>query len=125
MSNDEFVTHPLIHPKTITKRLYQETIIGTAVRWNTLVILPTGVGKTIIAVLAAAYRLHKLPGSKCVLLAPTKPLVLQHLETFRRTINLPDDQMQIMTGEVPPARRQAIWESARLLLMTPTPSTPK
>jgi len=115
----EFVTHPLIRPKTIAKRLYQETIIGTAVRWNTLVILPTGVGKTIIAVLAAAYRLHKLPDSKCVFLAPTKPLVLQHLETFRRTVNLPAEQMQLMTGEVPPSRRQRIWESARLLFMTP------
>ena len=71
MPEPEFVDHPLIKPNAIAKRLYQETIIGTAVKWNTLVVLPTGVGKTVIAILAAAYQLRRHPQTKCVILAPT------------------------------------------------------
>ncbi|MFX1563449.1 MAG: DEAD/DEAH box helicase, partial [Promethearchaeota archaeon] len=115
----EFVTHPLIQPDTIAKRLYQETIIGTAVKWNTLVILPTGIGKTIIAILAAAYRLHKYPEYKCVFLAPTKPLVQQHLETFRQFMSIPLDQLQLITGEVPPSQRPAQWDKTHIAFMTP------
>lgn len=119
MSDTEYVTHPLITPNSIAKRLYQETIIGTAIRWNTLVVLPTGVGKTVIAVLAAAYRLNKFPESKCVILAPTKPLVQQHLETFREFMTLPSEQLNILTGEVLPNKRTKQWAQSQILFMTP------
>jgi Fanconi anemia group M protein len=116
---EEYVSHPLIRPNMIAKRLYQETIIGTAVRWNTLVILPTGVGKTVIAVMAAAYQLRKYPESKCVVLAPTKPLVLQHLATFREFMTLPIEESGLVTGEVPSVQRQHLWSKSRVLFMTP------
>ncbi len=119
MTAKEHVTHPLIKPRAIEKRLYQETIIGTVIKWNTLVILPTGLGKTLIAVLAAAYRLRKIPNSRCVFLAPTKPLTLQHQATFQNTMNIPDDDLQLVTGEVPPARRKKIWEKVKIAFMTP------
>ncbi|MFX1473963.1 MAG: DEAD/DEAH box helicase [Promethearchaeota archaeon] len=119
MKAKEFVTHPLIKPRAIEKRLYQETIIGTAIKWNTLCILPTGLGKTLIAVLAAAYRLKKFPNSKCVFLAPTKPLTLQHQETFQSAMNLSDEDLQLVTGEVPPARRERVWDKVRIAFMTP------
>jgi Fanconi anemia group M protein len=117
--SEEYVSHPLIRPNTIAKRLYQETIIGTAIRWNTLAILPTGVGKTVIAILAAAYQLRKYPESKCMVLAPTKPLVLQHLETFREFMTLPVETLGLLTGEIPPAQRQSLWFKSRILFMTP------
>jgi len=119
MPEPEFVEHPLIKPKALAKRLYQETIIGTAIKWNTLVVLPTGVGKTVIAILAAAYQLRKYPQSKSVILAPTKPLVLQHLQTFQTFMNLPKNQMVLLTGEIDPQKRQSIWEQAQLVFMTP------
>ncbi|MFX0170153.1 MAG: DEAD/DEAH box helicase [Candidatus Hodarchaeota archaeon] len=119
MPETEYVQHPLIKPNTIAKRLYQETIIGTAVKWNTLVVLPTGVGKTVIAVLAAAYQLKKHPNSKCVILAPTKPLVLQHLKTFQEFMNLTADQLAELTGEINPEKRQKLWEQIQISFMTP------
>ncbi len=119
MSAKEYVTHPLIKPRAIEKRLYQETIIGTSIKWNTLCILPTGLGKTLIAVLAAAYRLRKFPNSKCVFLAPTKPLTLQHQETFLNVMTLPDNKLRLVTGEVAPERRQSLWEDAQIFFMTP------
>jgi ERCC4-related helicase len=119
MSGAEFVQHPLIKPNSITKRLYQETIIGTAIKWNTLVVLPTGVGKTVIAILAAAYQLQRFPNSKCIILAPTKPLVLQHMKTFQEFMALPMDKMEIITGEVSPNKRLKLWDTLQLAFMTP------
>ena len=50
---------------------------------NSLVVLPTGLGKTIIAVLAARKILDLYPeDSKIIILAPTRPLINQHYETF-------------------------------------------
>ena len=119
MREPEFVEHPLIKPRSIVKRLYQETIIGTAIKWNTLAVLPTGVGKTVIAILAAAFQMRKHPQSKSVILAPTKPLVLQHLQTFQTFMNLPTDHMVLLTGEINPQKRQSIWEQAQFIFMTP------
>ncbi len=119
MPETEFVQHPLIKPKTITKRLYQETIIGSAIKWNTLVVLPTGVGKTVLAILAAAYQLHKYPTSKCVILAPTKPLVLQHQKTFCEFMVVPEERMTIITGEAAPQKRQELWNHTQIAFMTP------
>ncbi|MFW9983392.1 MAG: DEAD/DEAH box helicase [Candidatus Odinarchaeota archaeon] len=119
MSETEFVQHPLIKPNSITKRLYQETIIGSAVKWNTLTVLPTGVGKTVIAILAAAYQLRKYPSSKCVILAPTKPLVLQHHQTFQDFMQVPSEKMKIITGEVNPTKREELWNQSQIAFMTP------
>ncbi|MDO8123023.1 MAG: DEAD/DEAH box helicase [Candidatus Hermodarchaeota archaeon] len=119
MSKTEFVQHPLIKPNSITKRLYQETIIGSAVKWNTLTVLPTGVGKTVIAILAAAYQLRKYPNSKCVILAPTKPLVLQHHQTFQDFMQVPSEKMKIITGEVNPTKREELWNQSQIAFMTP------
>ncbi len=119
MSKTEFIQHPLIKPQTVTKRLYQETIIGTAIKWNTLVVLPTGVGKTVVAILAAAYQLKKFPNSKCVILAPTKPLVLQHFQTFHELMTLSKDQMTVITGEVNPRQRVNLWNQTLIAFMTP------
>jgi ERCC4-related helicase len=119
MSEPEYIQHPLIKPDRIGKRLYQETIIGTSVKWNTLVVLPTGVGKTVLAVLAVAYQLQKIPTSKCIVLAPTKPLVLQHLNTFREFMTIPEDQMELITGEVAPSKREDLWEKVKIAFMTP------
>jgi len=119
MSESDFIKHPLIKQNTIEKRLYQETIIGTTIRWNTLVVLPTGVGKTVLAVLAAAYQLKKLPTSKCIILAPTKPLVLQHIKTFSDFMDIPEDQLIVITGETPPQKRQLLWKQFTVAFMTP------
>ncbi|RJQ20757.1 DEAD/DEAH box helicase [Candidatus Woesearchaeota archaeon] len=100
-------------------RLYQETILGTCALKNTLVVLPTGLGKTGVALLLAAQRLTNHPNGKVVMLAPTKPLAEQHLMTFKRHLDLGDGEVVLFTGEVSPARRQELWGSARLVFATP------
>ena len=50
----EFISHPLIKPNSIERRLYQLSLAGCALGESTLIVLPTGLGKTIIALLAIA-----------------------------------------------------------------------
>src|SRR3989338_10432743 len=91
--------------KNFTPRLYQQTILGTAARHNTLVVLPTGLGKTAIAFLLTAQRLHNYPHSKILMLAPTKPLCEQHLESFRAHLEIAPEKVVLFTGSVAPEKR--------------------
>ena len=77
------ISHPLIRPDSIESREYQLAIAMKALDANTMVILPTGLGKTAIALLVAASRLYN-EGGRVLMLAPTKPLVEQHLRFFEK-----------------------------------------
>ncbi|HWH08658.1 MAG TPA: DEAD/DEAH box helicase, partial [Candidatus Thermoplasmatota archaeon] len=95
---------------------YQVAIAREALKRNTLVILPTGMGKTVVALLVVADRLAAKPG-KVLLLAPTKPLVEQHARFFEET--LLDARVATFTGETPPEEREYAWRRATLVCSTP------
>jgi len=114
----EFVHHPLIREGVVERRSYQIAITATALMKNTLVVLPTGLGKTVIALLVIASRLHNRDG-KALVLAPTKPLVEQHANFFRRNLKIPSDEIVSLSGEVPPDKRFQLWNRARLIVSTP------
>ncbi|MBI2102780.1 DEAD/DEAH box helicase [Candidatus Woesearchaeota archaeon] len=105
--------------KDFTPRLYQQTILGTAASKNTLVVLPTGLGKTALALLLAVQRLHHYPQSKILLLAPTKPLCEQHVDTFRKHLNLPSENITLFTGSVRPEKRAELWKTSQIIISTP------
>ena len=69
--------------KNFEPRLYQETIFSTAAEKNTLIVLPTGMGKTNVFLMLAAQRLKQYPNSKIILLGPTRPLIDQYYEVFK------------------------------------------
>jgi Fanconi anemia group M protein len=100
-------------------REYQRRIADTAAATNTLVVLPTGLGKTMIAIMVAAKRLEKYPGSKIMVLAPTRPLVMQHYRTFKDAMSLPEGSLAILTGTVDPGEREVLWLKARGIFATP------
>ncbi len=114
-----FVSHPLIKEGCIEARLYQQTILASASGANTLVVAPTALGKTVIAVLLAAHRLEQHPESRVLMLAPTKPLVNQHAGSFERFMKISRDEIAVFTGSVPPEKRQNLWKSARVVCATP------
>jgi len=120
----DFISHPMIKPDTIEKREYQLAIAMKALDANTMVILPTGLGKTAVALLVAASRLYN-EGGKVLMLAPTKPLVEQHLRYFEKYLLVKPAGESIaspfvmFTGEAPPAERTAEWERATVILATP------
>lgn len=66
-----------IYPKNVPMRCYQAEIAETAIFQNTLVCLPTGLGKTLIAAVVMYNYYRWFPLGKIVFLAPTKPLVDQ------------------------------------------------
>ena len=100
-------------------REYQKRIAEVASSTNTLVVLPTGLGKTIIAIMVAADMLQKYPQSKAMILAPTRPLVLQHLRAFGEELKLPEGSMAALTGTVDPGERELIWMRSRVIFATP------
>lgn len=114
-----FVEHSLIKPETIEERDYQINILSTAIKRNTLVVLPTGTGKTNIAVLLAAHRLEKYPTSKVLIMAPTKPLCAQHQKSFRYMLNVPEDEIILLTGATPPTNRVEFYKNAKIISATP------
>src|SRR3989338_4981133 len=105
--------------KDFTPRLYQQTILGTAASHNTLVVLPTGLGKTAIAFLLAAQRLSHYPNLKILMLAPTKPLCEQHQETMKKHLEIPEDKIVLFTGSVTPEKRAQMWKEAVIIISTP------
>lgn len=112
------IKHPLIKPDTVQQRLYQLNLAGRALGGPSLVVLPTGLGKTIIALFVIASRLQRF-GGKALLLSPTKPLVEQHASFFKRVMNLPEEEVLTFTGSLAPAKRKELWERGKLIIATP------
>ncbi len=100
-------------------RDYQKNIAETAAQKNTLVVLPTGMGKTLISVLVGTQRLEKFPGSKILITAPTRPLNAQHKKSFEQFTNIPKSEIILVTGKIPPSERADLYDRARIIVATP------
>ncbi len=111
-----FLEHDLIKPSSIELREYQSNIAHAALEEPTLVVLPTGMGKTVIALYVIAEILKTKKGS-VLFMAPTKPLVEQHAKYLRE--HLVGFDPVVFTGEIPPDERKDGWASARLVVSTP------
>lgn len=103
----------------LAPRDYQRKIFETALMSNTLVVLPTGLGKTLIALMLAVERKKKFPLSKILFLAPTRPLAEQHFKSFSE--NLPElwVDLQLFTGNVVASQRKKIFSTAEIIFSTP------
>ncbi len=110
------IEHELIKPGSVEERDYQVNIAAVAERESTLVVLPTGMGKTIVALLVIADVLQKGKG-KVLFMAPTKPLVEQHAGFLRQ--HLLGYEPAVFTGEVPPPGRAKSWRESRVIVSTP------
>lgn len=114
----EFITHPLIKEGVVERRRYQVAVAATALLKNTLVVIPTGLGKTVIALLVIASRLLNESG-KVLFLAPTKPLVEQHTEFLRKTLKMDPGRIIALSGEIEPEKRKELWEKGKIIVSTP------
>ncbi|WP_393971209.1 helicase-related protein [Oxyplasma meridianum] len=102
----------------IEPRDYQINVFRKAVLENTLVVLPTGMGKTVIAAMVANYILTERLG-RVLFLAPTKPLVSQHFETFKKLLDLKPPDIAKFTGEVDNQDRILEWSTSKVVISTP------
>ncbi len=129
---------------SVQLRQYQLAAAKTALeKGNTLVVMPTALGKTFVAVLVIARMLFierdaarkaadkgakeiaanaanaaTRPG-KYLFLAPTKPLAIQQEQRLLETLDIADEESCVLTGEIPPAKREALWKERKFFSSTP------
>lgn len=112
-----YIDHPLIKSNAIEARLYQQVLAADVLKkGNTMIVAPTALGKTIVATLVAADRLEKVKNSKILVLAPSKPLVIQHESTFKEFLTVPCSSI---TGAVKTDERVKRWEESQIICATP------
>lgn len=119
--DSHYIIHPLIYERSIESRAYQKNIAESAFDKNALVILPTALGKTIIAIMLTARTLYTYRRKRVVVVAPTRPLVLQHMKSFFSVLKLSQDKIAEITGKTPPLPRTAIWNNRDIRLVFATP----
>lgn len=105
--------------KNYTPREYQENIVKTALHHNTLIILPTGLGKTKTAILLAIKRLNDYKSTQVLFLTPTKPLAAQIKKEFQENTNIEEEFIQMLTGIISPKKRAEIFKQSKIAIATP------
>ncbi|WP_048201400.1 DEAD/DEAH box helicase [Methanocaldococcus bathoardescens] len=113
-----YIEHPLIKPKTLEARLYQQIIAANALKKKTLCVLSTGLGKTAIAILVIAGILTKKDG-KILILAPSRPLVEQHCNRLKEILNIDEDKIIALTGKISPKKRAELYKKGKIFIATP------
>jgi len=105
-----------IREGAVAARAYQENIAKSILEMgNTLVVLPTGLGKTIVALLVIDKLFDK---GRILFLAPTKPLSEQHYTRIREMMDIGEDDVALITGLIPPKKRAELWKK-RIVVSTP------
>ena len=110
------VDHPFLRSGVLRALPFQIDLARIGLDEDLLVVLPTGLGKSVIAALLAAEMLRRFPG-KVLMLAPTRPLVQQHSEAFARWLT--PMRSARFTGTVRRPVREGAWDTADLVFATP------
>lgn len=140
MDNQATAGLSLKNADAVQLRQYQLAAAKTALeKGNTLVVMPTALGKTFVAVLVIARLLFierdaakkatdkgaketanatAKPG-KYLFLAPTKPLATQQEHRLLETLDIADEESCVLTGEISPAKREALWKERKFFSSTP------
>lgn len=105
----EYLQHKFIKPNAIEAREYQINLANQAKNENCLVVLPTGLGKTAVALQVIAEYLTKGAGG-VLFLAPTRVLANQHYEFLKNNLNLED--IALLTGEDTLTKRKKLWANS-------------
>ncbi len=104
-----------IREGAVERREYQWNIFQAVKDRNSLVVLPTGLGKTVVAVLVLAYRLQR---GNVLMLAPTKPLCEQHAASIAAMTTV-DDVVVVTAEAFSPGERGEAYRSGRVVVATP------
>ncbi len=110
------IVHPFVRSGTLRALPFQIDLARIGLEEDLLVVLPTGLGKTVIAALIASEVLRRTDG-KVLFLAPTRPLVQQHADSFGRWLG--ETRRARFTGTVKRPIREGAWENSDLVFATP------
>ncbi|KAI0824139.1 hypothetical protein BC628DRAFT_444999 [Trametes gibbosa] len=119
LSADRLAAKTWIYPLNKPKRDYQYNIVKKCLFENTLVALPTGLGKTFIAGVVMLNYYNWFPEGKVIFVAPTKPLVAQQIDACHKTCGIPGSVAAELTGNVTKDRRINAWRNKRIFYATP------
>ncbi len=97
---DKVAGRMYIYPTNYPVRQYQFNVVRESLYKNTLVVLPTGLGKTFIAAVVMYNFYRWYPQGKVIFMAPTKPLVAQQIEACYNIMGIPQNDTAEMTGRV-------------------------
>lgn len=118
--SQDYFEDELLKENKIYFRKYQKNIVNKCNKQNSLVVLPTGLGKTIIGILTIVDRFKKYPKrGKVLILAPTRPLVAQHTNSCEKFIDIDADKIVAFTGRIPPEKRMVLYNSSQIIISTP------
>ena len=120
-----YIEHLLVRNRSVESRLYQKNIAEAASRRNTMVILPTALGKTVVSLLVTVDTLYNYRDRRVLIMAPTKPLVSQHMKSFSSVLKILEEQIATVTGKTPPEARSAVWNKKDIRLLFATPEVVK
>jgi len=105
----DFVDKKYVKKNSIEKRDYQINLANQAIEENCIVVLPTGLGKTAVALHVISEYLSKGTGG-ILFLAPTRVLVNQHYDFLKNNLTL--DDISLVTGEDPIPKRTKLWNNS-------------
>ncbi len=105
----DFVDKKYVKKNSIEKRDYQINLANQAIKENCIVVLPTGLGKTAVALHVISEYLSKGTGG-ILFLAPTRVLVNQHYDFLKNNLTL--DDISLVTGEDLIPKRTKLWNNS-------------
>ncbi|MHB1439809.1 MAG: DEAD/DEAH box helicase [Cuniculiplasma sp.] len=98
-------------------RPYQIEAYRKALNSNLLLVLPTGLGKTLVSAMLAYTFLKK--DRKVIMISPTRPLVDQHYQTMTKLFEDQDITITSLTGHDPVDKRMTEWATSQFVISTP------
>ena len=111
------VVHPLLR-EGVEARGYQLRSLERILSFSSLMVMPTGFGKTAVEWMAMAEHLRK-GVEKIVLIAPTTGLVDQQRTMAVERLRIDGERIVAYTGETGPDKRKALWDAATVVMATP------
>ena len=112
----QFVTHPGLK-QGVEARAYQLEAAKDCLSGSTLLVMPTGLGKTAVQWMAMAENLNG--SGKIVLVAPTTGLVAQQAKMAKQFVKIDESKIITLTGQDRPQKRQELWQDAKIIMATP------
>ena len=123
-----YASTPTLKLQGMELRDYQVEAGWSSYLHDTLVVLPTGLGKTIVSVLHAGMVVADMFDDKkygiIVMVAPTRALLVQHHELFADRLAIGKENVHVVDGGMEPSKRLEFYLSLAqaapaVLFMTP------
>jgi len=111
------IDHPRLKAD-LEARAYQIEALDIALTRPTLIVLPTGSGKSVVEWMLALEKIQS-GSTRIVFLAPTNALVDQHTSDLRKISNLSEEEIKAITGDIRPDKRIDHYPGTRIIVATP------